>query len=289
MTTDRQLPHIAVGGFEVTGLCDGYFRLDGGAMHGVVPRVLWERHHPPDEKNRILLALRGLLVRGRGATVVVEPGLGDRYSDVFRERFAIDRSTTLLGDLGACGVAPGQVDLVICTHLHWDHAGQATSGDGAGALEPTFPRATYVVQRLDWQEATHPHERNSGSYRPEDFFPLAETSQLRLIDGTVELLPGLRVERVGGHTAGLQIVNIGEGSDRLVFLSDLAPTAYHLDLPVIMGYDLYPVDTLEAKRRVLNDVIATGARVAFVHDPRLVFTHVTRDARGRPTVATGSL
>ena len=284
MTTESALPRVSVGGFAVTGLCDGFFFLDGGAMHGVVPRVLWARHHPPDAHNRIRLALRGLLLQRPGLTVVVEPGLGDRYDAAFAERFGVERDRTLLDDLRRCGVAPEQVDLVICTHLHWDHAGQATSLGPDGRIQPTFPHATYVVQQRDWDEANRPHERNRASYRPDDFLPLAEAGQLRLVDGAAELAPGLRVERVGGHTAGLQIVHVGEGGDRLVFLSDLAPTAYHLDLPVIMGYDLYPVETLESKRRVLADVVETGALVGFVHDPRVAFARLVRDGRGRPAL-----
>lgn len=281
-----RLPGVRSGRFEVTGLLDGFMHLDGGAMHGTVPKVLWQTRHPSDDRNRIRLGLRGLLVRGPGLTAVVETGLGSHHDSKFGERYGVVQPPTLIESLDVAGVRPVDVDLVINTHLHWDHAGGNVTLDVAGRPVPTFPRAEYVAQRLDWEEATHLHERNRGSYRSEDFQTIAEAGRLRLVDGDVEVVPGIRVEQVGGHTIGMQIVVIGDGPSPVVFLADMAPTAAHLDYPWVMGYDLYPVDTLMSKKRILPRAVAEDWIVAFVHDPEVAFGRVRLGERDRPTLAS---
>jgi glyoxylase-like metal-dependent hydrolase (beta-lactamase superfamily II) len=278
-------PRIQIGSFEVVGLIDGYFWLDGGAMHGTVPRVLWQVPHPPDEFNRIRLGLRSLLIRGPGLTAIVETGLGSHHDPRFAERFRVVQQPGLVSALAREGVGPADVDLVINAHLHWDHAGGNVTRDDDGSLHPTFPRAEYIVQQADWQEATHQHERNRGSYRDGDFQTIQQRGQLRLVNGEVALTPNLHVERVGGHTAGMHIVHLEAGGRHLVFLADLVPTVAHLDYPWIMGYDLYPVDTLKAKKLILPRAVEENWIVAFVHDPLIAFARVTFNDRRRPVMA----
>jgi glyoxylase-like metal-dependent hydrolase (beta-lactamase superfamily II) len=270
---------FAVGDARVTLLHDGTIALDGGAMFGVVPRVVWEKRDPPDERNRVTLGLNVALVESGGKRVLVDTGMGERWSEKEVRMYRIDRSTTLLGGLRACGLGPEDIDVVVNTHLHFDHAGGNTRLEG-GRLVPTFPRARYVVQRGEWDDATHPHERNRASYRPDDYVPVAEAGQLDLVEGEAEVAPGVRAVRVGGHTTHHQMVSVGSGAETLVVPTDLLPTASHLPLPFVMGYDLFPVATLEAKRKLLEAAAQGGWRILFYHDARTPLGRVRRDGEG---------
>ncbi|HET8643936.1 MAG TPA: MBL fold metallo-hydrolase, partial [Vicinamibacteria bacterium] len=236
---------ITLGPVRVHVLRESTFWLDGGAMFGVVPRAVWEKTDPPDERNRVELAANCVLVETAGQRVLVETGMGDRWEARERERFRLE-GEGLPAALRALDVAPEQIDVVVNTHLHFDHAGGNTRRVD-GALRPTFPRARYVVQLGEWEDATHPHERSHASYREEDFVPLAEARQLETVQGEVEVAPGVRVVPVGGHTAYHQMVVVEGGGRTLAIPTDLLPTASHLRLPFLMSYDLFPVGTLEAK------------------------------------------
>jgi len=258
---------IRLGETRVFVLRDGTFALDGGAMFGVVPRVLWEKTDPPDEKNRVTLALNVALIEAGGKRILVDTGIGDKWSEKESRMYRIDRSSTLLGSLKDLGLTPEDIHLVINTHLHFDHAGGNTRNvDGKSV--PTFPRARYIVQLGEWEDATHPHERNKASYLEPNFVPLAETRQLETVQGEVEVAPGVHVRPVGGHTAFHQIVVVEGGGQHLVIPTDLVPTTSHLPLPYVMGYDLFPLGTLEAKRRLMRQVVEEGWSVLFYHDPR---------------------
>jgi glyoxylase-like metal-dependent hydrolase (beta-lactamase superfamily II) len=248
-------------------ISDGTFALDGGAMFGVVPRVIWEKTDPPDERNRITLGLNVALVESGGRRVLVDTGLGDRWDDKAIRMYRIDRSRTLLEGLHARGMAPEDIDVVVNTHLHFDHAGGNTRRDG-DRLVPTFPRARYVVQRGEWEDATHPHERSRASYRADDFVPVAEAGQLDLVDGDVEVAPGVRAVPVGGHTTHHQMVVVEGGGSTLVVPTDLLPTTSHVPLAFVMGYDLFPVATVEAKRRLLAAAADGKWSILFYHDAR---------------------
>lgn len=260
-------PGVNVGAFVVYGVSDGLFRLDGGAMFGVVPKVLWDRVSPADEMNRIQLGLHPILIRAEGRVILVETGAGSRHDGSFADRFSIRRPPTLAASLAAAGVTPEMVDVVVNTHLHWDHAGGNVRTLDDGTLSPTFPNATYVVQAADWDEALHPNERNRASYRSEDYLPLERAGRIRLVDGDAELSKGIHLERVGGHTRGMQIVRVTSAGFTLVYLADLVPTSNHLDYAWHMAYDLYPLDLLEQKKRVLREAAEGGWMVAFAHDP----------------------
>ena len=272
-------PSFAVGAARVSVLHDGTIALDGGAMFGVVPRVVWEKRDPPDERNRVTLGLNVALIESGGKRVLVDTGMGDRWSEKEVRMYGIDRSTTLLGGLRTRGLGPEDIDVVVNTHLHFDHAGGNTRRAGEGVV-PTFPRARYVVQRGEWEDARHPHERSRASYREDDFVPVAEAHQLDLIDGETEVAPGVRAVPVGGHTTHHQMVVVHSGGETLVVPTDLLPTASHLPLPFVMGYDLFPVATLEAKRRLLHAAVEGGWRILFYHDARTPVGRVRREGDG---------
>jgi glyoxylase-like metal-dependent hydrolase (beta-lactamase superfamily II) len=205
---------IALGDIRVEVVPDGRFALDGGAMFGVVPRALWEKTDPPDAENRVTLALNVALVETAGKRILVDSGLGDKWEERESRLYRIDRSTTLLGELRERGLAPEDIDMVVNTHLHFDHAGGNTRLVDGRTL-PTFPNARYVVQLGEWEDATHPHERSRASYREADFVPLAEARQLDTVQGERELAPGVRVVPVGGHTAYHQMVLVEGGGETL--------------------------------------------------------------------------
>jgi glyoxylase-like metal-dependent hydrolase (beta-lactamase superfamily II) len=207
------------------------------------------------------------LVETAGRRVLVDTGIGDGWGERETRMYGIDRSRTLLGSLAALGLRPEDIDVVVNTHLHFDHAGGNTRRM-EGRVVPTFPRARYVVQAGEWHDATHPHERSRGAYRDESFVPLAEAGQLALVEGDADVAPGVRVVRVGGHTAHHQIVVIEGGGRHLVIPTDLVPTTSHLPLAWVTGYDLFPVESLEAKRRLLEQAAGEGWHMLFYHDPR---------------------
>jgi len=253
------------GRFEIDIFSDGTFKLDGGAMFGVVPKVFWEKQKTPDALNRIEMDMSCLLIRDADHVVVVETGAGTKMSDKLRGIYGIERPPQLLDELKARGVRPEDVTLVVNTHLHFDHAGGNTRRDG-DALVATFPRASYVFQRLEWQDATRPNERTHASYYPEDFAPLEAAGKLELIDEAVEILPGIRLDRVQGHTRGTQTVRVTDGKRTVFFSSDFMPDRHHLPLPWIPAQDLFPLDTLEAKRTILGRAVEEQWIVGFTHD-----------------------
>ncbi|MBN2538257.1 MBL fold metallo-hydrolase [candidate division WOR-3 bacterium] len=258
-------------------LSDGFFGLDGGAMFGVVPRVLWRQKNPPDANNRILLALRPLLIRTGDAVVVVDTGVGDKYGPKFNEMFNVDHRVGLRQSLADHGVEPEAVTHVVLTHLHFDHAGGATRLDPAGRPVPTFPNARHLVQEQEWHDATHPNRRTRGSYREDDFRPLQAAGLVELIDGDVEPLPGIRLVRTGGHTRGHQIVLVESSKQFDVYWADLVPTTTHLNVPYIMGYDLYPLETMDCKEAMLGRAADEGWTCWFEHDPAVAAARVARE------------
>lgn len=271
---------MRIGPYDLFPIDTGSFALDGGAMFGVVPRPLWEKTNPPDERNRIALAARALLIRGGGKTILVDVGNGDKLNDKLKGIYKIDASRAdLFTSLRARGVEPADVTDVILTHLHFDHAGGSTVRDG-DRIRPAFPNAVYHVQREHWEAACHPTERDRASFFPEDFRPLDEHGLLRFSEGEGEILPGIRVLTVHGHTAALQCPVISDGATTLFYCADLVPTLSHVQLPWIMAYDLRPLVTLEEKRRLLGRAVEENWIVFFEHDPSFAAARLTRDERG---------
>ena len=257
---------MRLGELEVRFLDGGAFGLDGGAMFGVVPKVLWEKKSPPDEKNRIRMRANSLLVRAAGKTIVVETGNGTKWDEKMRGIYKIQEGDPLIDALHKEGVSERDVDVVINTHLHFDHAGGNTKRE-AGRAVAMFPRARYVVQKEELEHARKPTERDRASYFAENYEPLAESGQWDLVNGAAEILPGVSVEPIPGHNANMQAVVLRGGGKSLAFVADLLPTRHHVPLPWITGYDLYPLQSLETKKKWLGRLVHEGWMVVFGHDP----------------------
>ena len=257
---------MQIGELTLTSLFDGTVRLDGGAMFGVVPKPLWEKRAPADERNRIRLGLRPLLVDGE-KRLLIDAGIGGKMDEKSVEIYGIDRSRNLDHSLADAGIARESIDIVLASHLHFDHVGGFTVQDPSGRVVPAFPRARYVVRTGEWDDAAHAHERNRASYLKENFVPLADAGVLDLRAGDVDIMPGVRVVRTGGHTRHHQMVVIESRGETAVFAADLIPTTAHIDDAWIMGYDLYPMETLAFKRAFACEAIEREYLIFFEHEP----------------------
>ena len=271
---------MRIGNYELHAIETGRFGLDGGAMFGVVPKALWEKTNPPDEKNRIELAARALLLVGGGKKILVDVGNGSKYDEKLRSIFKIDSNQyNLISSLKKFSISPSDITDVILTHLHFDHAGGSTYREG-GEVKPTFPKAKYYVQREHWRAATNPTERDRASFMSEDFMPLQFHSLLEYTEGEGEILPGVSVRLVHGHTPALQCPLITDGTTTVFYCADLIPTTSHLALPWIMAYDLRPLVTLEEKKTILNQAVDESWIIFFEHDPHVEAARVIRTEKG---------
>lgn len=257
------------GDFELFSVSDGLFKLDGGAMFGVVPKVLWERTDPANEQNRILLGLNCLLMRTKEDNILVDTGIGSLYDEKFARMFEIDRSANLLENLEKVGSRRQDITKVLLTHLHFDHCGGNCMRNENGNIVPTFPNATYLCQKAELEYAKHPDPRSKGSYLPHNWEPIEKSGQLQLISGNQEIAAGVEVFVTGGHTRDHQIVKIQANGKIACFLADLVPTNSHLRTPYVMGYDLYPKTTMEMKEKVLRQALTENWLLFFEHAPRV--------------------
>jgi glyoxylase-like metal-dependent hydrolase (beta-lactamase superfamily II) len=273
------------GDLTLTLVNGGNFRLDGGAMHGLVPKTVWNRLVSCDGLNRVEYATNCLLVEAGGKRTLIETGNGDKFPAREREMYGIDHDQSVEKNLLALGVEPSSVDYVVMTHLHFDHAGGATRRTASGELAPVFARARHIVQRGELHDATHTHERNRASYLAENIGPIVEAQLLQLVDGEAEFAPGQRVIPTPGHTAHHQSVLLDDGHGRkALFLGDVVPTSLHVRLTFIMAYDLDVVGTLETKRRILGRALDERWLVIFGHDKDLSAGYLGFDAKGQITV-----
>ncbi len=268
---------MKLGKFEIHALSDGTFLLDGGQMFGVVPKTMWERRIPADPRNRVRLSLTCLLIQTEKKNILVETGIGDKFEPKFLDIYGVDHSKCLPGELRKLGLDLADINIVINTHLHFDHCGWNTSRAN-GRLAPTFSRATYFVQRGEWEHGQCPTERDRASYLEEWFLPAER--QIELLQGDAEIVPGVRVEVASGHTRDLQCVRVESEGQTAFFTSDLVPTVAHLPYPWIMSFDLYPLETLENKKRVLPELVASKGLVVFPHDPSVPWAHLV-ETEGR--------
>jgi methylmalonyl-CoA epimerase len=259
LTTRR----LSWGDLQLTAVHDGPYRLDGGAMFGVVPRPLWERKAPADDRNRIQMAMRPLIVEGDWGRLIIDCGAGDKMDSKLRDIYALDRTRHLEHALADAGLSADAIDFVLATHLHFDHFGGATTTE----LRPRFPRARYLIRSAEWEDATHPHERNRASYLQRDFVPLKDAGVVDFFDGDSIIKPGVRVVRTGGHCGQHQIVFVESGGRTAVFAADLIPMTAHIQDAWIMGYDLFPMETLAVKKRLIQDAIDREYLIFFEHDP----------------------
>lgn len=271
---------MRLGDYEVVSLNTGPIWLDGGAMFGVVPRVLWEKKLPPDGQNRIRMSMNVLLVRGPGVNLLVDTGVGDKEDAAFAERFSLG-PWALPDALARHGLTPGDITHVFNTHLHFDHAGGNTRRDGAGRIVPSFPGARYMVQRQEYDDATHPNARNRASYFDANYLPLRASGQMELLEGEAEVAPGLWSHLLPGHTAGMQGLLVDSGGATGLFLADCVPTVHHLPVPWVMAYDLYPLTTVETKARVLPKAAREGWTLFFEHDADTAAARIAETKPGK--------
>jgi glyoxylase-like metal-dependent hydrolase (beta-lactamase superfamily II) len=256
------------GAYRVEIIPDTEFRLDGGAMFGVVPRNLWSRSFPPDDQNRILLNMNCLFIDTGSDRVLIETGIGEKWSARQAAMYGITRKRSLEDSLRAiAGVEPEEISIVINTHLHFDHAGGNTRLDESGLPVPTFPNARYFVSRSELQHAENATERDRASYLPENWQPLQQSSQLELKDSEYQVLPGLRMETYAGHNRSMQCWRLQQDQRTMFGFADLVPTRAHIPFPWIMSYDLFPLETLESKKRLLPQAARENWLCLFYHDP----------------------
>ena len=268
-------PTTPIGAIRVTSLLDGWLSLDGGAMYGIVPKVLWEKKLPADELNRVKMAMRPLLVRTPEHTLVVESGIGQAIPPDLHERYGIHRLGPTLDELVAAqGVDPSSVDTVACTHLHWDHSGGLCKLKD-GAYVPSFPNATYVVQKGEWEIAINPSNLHKASYAPESLKPLQE--QVRTIGGDGEIVPGVSFDFTAGHTENHAVIWFESEGKHGVFFGDLVPTLSHVPMAWISAYDINAGGSFEAREKLYPKVFDRNTTCFFYHEPEYPVGHLVRD------------
>ncbi len=298
------MPSLTLGDFELSIFSDGTYPLDGGAFFGVVPKVMWSKKVLADDRNYVTAGLNSLLIRTGRQTVLVETGVGNKLSERMIKFYG--QPAQLLANLAAGGIRPEDVDIVINTHLHFDHCGWNTVRGEDGRIVPTFPRAKYYAPEGEWQYARKPSERDSISFIPENYDPLVQTGQMTLLKGGEEIVPGITVKTFPGHTSHMQAVIVNgrpgferarlqaapsagqEGNRALVpegtiacYTSDLIPTTAHIDLTWGMGFDLYPLQTIESKKQYYAKAIPEKWLTVFTHDPKTPWAYVEKDAAGK--------
>ena len=271
---------MQIGDYTISTLKVSTFALDGGAMFGIIPKPLWSRKTAADNRNRIDLAARCLLIQDGERNILVDTGMGDKWESKYRDIYKIDHETVSLKNLlQQKNLTTEDITDVILTHLHFDHAGGATKHNGDDII-PAFPNATYYVQENNWNWANNPSEKDAGSYLKEDFQPLKQHGVLELVDGPEEILPDIELVLCEGHTVGQQLPLISDGHDTLFFGADLLPTAAHIPVPWIMAYDLYPVITVKEKKKYLNRALEENWVVVLEHDPDTEAVTIARSDHG---------
>ncbi len=258
---------MKIGNYEIYSIETGRFGLDGGAMFGIVPRVFWSKTNPPDERNRIELAARALLVIGGGRKILVDDGNGGKMNEKFKDIYKIDNSKfNITSSLKKFSLSHDDITDVILTHLHFDHAGGSTTRQD-GKLIPTFPNARYYVQKKHWEWAQQPTDKDRGSFVPDDFLPLKAEGVLEIVDGEFEIFPGIELLMFNGHTTAIQLPKIFDRKTTVLYCCDLVPTFSHLPYPYVMGYDLRPLVTIEEKKRILPRAYEEKWILFSEHDP----------------------
>ena len=264
----------------------GFFKLDGGAMFGIVPRQLWKKLNPPDEKNLCTWAMRCLLIETADRRILVDTGIGDKQGEKFRSHFEPHGEASLTSSLDSLGYRPEDITDVLLTHLHFDHAGGAVISDDQGRLRPAFPAATYWTNEVHYQWALHPNQKERASFLKENFVPLEEAECLQFIElpengDEVAWLPGIRLRFVYGHTEAMMVPILGEGKQKMIYCADVIPSSHHVSMPYVMAYDVRPLLTLREKGRILEEAVKERHLLFFEHDPQIACGYVGRNDRGR--------
>ena len=271
---------VSLGDFELISLSDGIYHLDGGSYFGVVPKTLWSRKLPANEKNLVPSGLNSVLVRTGEKNILIETGIGNKLSEKMAQIYG--QPAGLLDSLHAAGLAPEDIDIVIDSHLHFDHCGWNTVQRN-GSVAATFPKAKYYAQEGEWKHA-HENQRDGVSYFTENYDPLVESGQMQLLRGNAEIAPGISVEVYPGHTRDLQAIMVQSGGKTACYISDLIPTSNHLDLNWVMAYDLYPVESIESRKRFYSRAIPEKWLVMFTHDHEIPWGYLEKDERGKVVI-----
>jgi glyoxylase-like metal-dependent hydrolase (beta-lactamase superfamily II) len=270
---------MTLGSFELTAFSDGTYPLDGGAFFGVVPKVMWSRKMEADDRNYVTAGLNSLLIRTGDQTVLVETGMGNKLSERMVKFYG--QPAKLIDNLSEGGVAPEDIDIVINSHLHFDHCGWNTVRDANGKIVPAFPRAKYYAPEGEWQYSRKPSERDAISYIPDNYDPLVTSGQMTLLKGGEEIVPGISVKTFPGHTAHMQAIIVESQGKTACYISDLMPTSAHIDLTWGMSFDLYPLDTIESKKRYYAKAIPEKWLTVFTHDPKTPWAYIEKDEIGK--------
>lgn len=268
------------GKFEIFSIVENSFKIDGGAMYGVIPKIIWQKFSPPDENNLVKLDINLLLIKTDGENILIDVGMGDVLSERQRKMFGVEASSSLEEHLSEHNLTPEDINLVLLTHLHADHAGGVIKLDKDGKKLPRFPNARYVVQLREWEEAMHPDERTSATYFTSSLKILEQEKLLELVDGEDEAAAGIRLISTGGHTPGHQAVLIKDGDDKILWPGDIIPSTYHLRIPYVAAVDLLPRETMEQKRRFLQMCTQDGWVLAFDHDLKVKLGRLKQEEVG---------
>lgn len=257
---------LKLGDKEVYSIVDNSFKIDGGAMFGVVPKVIWERLITSDQSNRITLDLNLLLVKSEGKNVLIDSGIGDTLSEKQKKIYGVEKESNLEKALSEIDLKPENIDLVILTHLHLDHAGGVVKFNSRKEKISRFPRAKYVIQMEEWKYALQPDERTRATYMVDNFMALDECGAIDLVDGEEEIIPGIKVKLAGGHTKGQQVVFIEGGGKTILYPGDIIPTISHLRIPYVAGVDIYPLEVMEVKKKLIKEALDNNWMIAFDHE-----------------------
>jgi glyoxylase-like metal-dependent hydrolase (beta-lactamase superfamily II) len=278
------MPTLKLGDFELSVFSDGTYPLDGGAFFGVIPKVMWSKKVASDDRNYVTSGLNSLLIRTGEKTVLVETGIGNKLSERMVRFFG--QPAKLLDNLAAGGVSPEDIDVVINTHLHFDHCGWNTTHDKAGKVMPTFPRAKYYAPEGEWQYGQCPSERDQISYISYNYDPLVASGQMTLLKGGEEIVPGVSVKIFPGHTAYMMGVIVKSGGKTACYISDLIPTTAHIDISWGMAFDLYPLQTIESRKQYYAQSIPEKWLTVFTHDPQTPWAYIEKDGQGKMVART---
>ena len=257
------------GNFEIFSIVENSFKIDGGAMFGVVPKIIWEKLTLPDEKNRVKLDLNLLLVKSENKNILIDAGMGDALSEKQKKIYDIEKPSDMERKLSELDLTPEDIDLVILTHLHADHAGGVVKIDESGKKVCRFPNARHIVQIKEWNDAMSPDERTSATYFTENLKLLEESNLLELIEGKDEVAKGIKVTPTGGHTPGHQAILIEDGENKILCPGDIIPSTSHLKIPYVASVDLFPQQIMAQKRKFLDMCINDGWLLAFDHDTNI--------------------
>jgi glyoxylase-like metal-dependent hydrolase (beta-lactamase superfamily II) len=278
---------MQLGDFELTLINDGTFKLDGGTMFGMVPKVLWEKVISPDKNNRITLGKNCFFIKTPKDNILIETGMGgSKISDKGRSIYEIDDEDNLSSGLAKNGLKPEDIDIVILSHLHFDHAGGNTILDRHNNFIPVFPNARYIIQRGEWEAAINPNELTRRSYLAENLLPLKKYKLLELVEGDKEIIKGIKVKVTGGHTRYHQIISIQSKKEKAFFLGDLMPSTFHLKVPYITSYDAYPLELVKVKKEIIKRAVKEKVLLLWYHDPEISIGFLEQDRNGKITIQT---